>query len=425
MQICSKNYWTVFIELLDVSPNAPVLFDFMGTTHVMNEHSITITRRGDERLEQGLPWIYRSDLKTTPKKLPIGTIVRVIDGRGWFKGRAFYSNESQIALRLLTREDTPCDRAFFMARLRAALALRQRLFPNEMVYRLIHGEADLLPGIIIDRYGDVLVIQLLTQGADALRGMIVELLRGLFPEVRTIIERSDAKVRLFEGLEPIKCVLFGEAPGPIEFWEGALVQRIDPLEGQKTGGFLDQRENHLRAALYASGVGLDCFSYTGGFALQLAKHGCSQVTAVEGSESASALLREGAARNGLGNISVETTNVFDFLKAQSMTSTRYDTIVLDPPSFAKNKGSIESALRGYKEINLRAMQLLRPGGHLISASCSFHIDEQRFEAMLHDAACDAKRSVQIIERRGASRDHPVLLGVRETHYLKCFFLRVL
>ncbi|MDR0966520.1 MAG: class I SAM-dependent rRNA methyltransferase [Myxococcales bacterium] len=391
----------------------------------MTEHSIAITRRGDERVEQGLPWIYRADLKSVPKGLTEGAIVRVVDGRGWFKGRAFYSSQSQIALRLLTREDVACDRAFFADRLRAALALRERLFPGETTYRLVHGDADLLSGIVIDRYGDVLCIQLLTQAADALRELFVSLLRELFPGTRAIIERSDAKVRLLEGLEPIKRVLFGEAPGPIELREGDVTQRIDPMEGQKTGGFLDQRENHLLAARFASGLGLDCFSYTGGFALQLAKHGCTRVTAVECSESASALLMESAARNGLSNVEVTTANVFDFLKAQSMTSTRYDTIVLDPPSFAKNKGAIEGALRGYKEINLRAMQLLKPGGHLISASCSFHVDEAGFEQMLHAAACDAKRSVQIVERRGASRDHPVLLGVRETRYLKCFFLRVL
>lgn len=391
----------------------------------MNEQSIAITRRGAERIEQGLPWIYRSDLREVPPAIPEGAIVRVVDGRGWFKGRAFYSTKSQIALRLLTREDVPCHRDFFAARLDAALALRQRLFPGEAVYRLVHGDADLLSGVVIDRYGDVLVVQLLTQGAEALRDLIVELLRARFPSVRAIVERSDAKVRLLEGLPPVKRLLFGKAPGAIAFHEGEVIQRIDPLEGQKTGGFLDQRENHLLAARYARGDGLDCFSYTGGFALQLARHGCARVTAVEISESASALLKQGAALNGLDNVAVKTANVFDFLKAESMSSARYDTVVLDPPSFAKNKSSLDSALRGYKEINLRALQLIRPGGHLISASCSFHVDEQRFEEMLHAAACDARRSVQIVERRGASRDHPVLLGVRETRYLKCFFLRVL
>ncbi len=391
----------------------------------MNEQSIAITRRGAERIEQGLPWIYRSDLKAVPPAVPEGAIVRVVDGRGWFKGRAFYSTKSQIALRLLTREDIPCDRAFFDARLGAALALREQLFPGETTYRLVHGDADLLSGIVVDRYGDVIAVQLLTQGADALRATLVELLRARFPSVRAIVERSDAKVRLLEGLPPLKQLLFGEAPGPIDLIEGDVIQQIDPLEGQKTGGFLDQRENHLLAARYARGAGLDCFSYTGGFALQLAKHGCTQVKAVEISAAASASILRSAAQNGLDNVSVETANAFDFLKAESMTSARYDTVVLDPPSFAKNKAALDSALRGYKEINLRAMQLVRPGGHLISASCSFHVDEQRFEEMLHAAARDAGRAVQIVERRGAGRDHPVLLGVRETRYLKCFFLRVL
>ncbi len=391
----------------------------------MNEQSIAITRRGVERIEQGFTWIYRSDLLAVPPEVPEGAIVRVVDGRGWFKGRAFYSTESQIALRLLTREDIPCDRDFFARRLDAAIALRTRAFPGETVYRLVHADADLLSGVIIDRYGDVLVVQLLTQGADALRDLLVELLRERFPEARAIVERSDAKVRHLEGLQPLKRVLFGQAPGAIEFREGEVIQRIDPMEGQKTGGFLDQRENHLLARRYASGEGLDCFAYTGGFAFQLARHGCSHVTAVEISESASALIKAGAELNGLGNITVETANAFDFLRAQSLTHARYDTIVLDPPAFAKGKASLDSALRGYKEINLRALQLIRPGGHLISASCSFHVDEQRFEEMLRSAACDARRSIQIVERRGAGRDHPVLLGMRETRYLKCFFLRVL
>ena len=391
----------------------------------MSESTIVISRRGSDRIDQGLSWVYRSDVKSPPSAAPEGAIVRVTDQRGWFKGRAFWSTQSQIALRMLTQEDVLCGRQFFLERMRAAKALRERLFPGVSVYRLIHGDADLMSGIVIDRYDSVLVVQLLTQGAEALRSMVVSILRELFPEADAIVERSDARVRQLEGLPPVKGVLFGQAPEAVEFMEGDIRLSIDPMDGQKTGGFLDQRENHLLAARYAFGEGLDCFSYTGGFALQLAKHGCGRVTAVEISEAASRLIRQGAERNGLSNVSVETANVFDFLKAQTQTDRRYDTIVLDPPSFAKNKASIDSALRGYKEINLRAMQLIRPGGFLISASCSFHVDEAAFEEMLRSAAADAKRSIQIVEKRGAGRDHPVLLGMRETRYLKCFFLRVL
>lgn len=391
----------------------------------MNESTITVLRKGSDRIDAGLPWIYRSDVKSPASAAPEGAIVRVVDQRGWFKGRAFWSTKSQIALRMLTRDDVLCDRGFFRKRLLAARALREMAFPGDTVYRLVHGDADLLSGVVIDRYGSVLVMQLLTQGADALRDTLVDVLREIFPDVTAIVERSDAKVRGLEGLPQVKGVLFGQAPGPIDIREGDVVQRIDPMDGQKTGGFLDQRENHILAASYASGVGLDCFSYTGGFAFQLAKHGCSHVTAVEISESASELIRQGAQRNGLSNVSVATANVFDFLKAETEEGHHYDTVVLDPPSFAKNKASIDSALRGYKEINLRAMQLVKPGGILVSASCSFHVDEYTFEEMLCAAAADARRSIQIIEKRGAGRDHPVQLGVRETRYLKCFFLRVM
>ena len=241
---------------------------------------------------------------------------------------------------------------------------------------------------------------------------------------RAIVNRSDVGVRALEGLPQEKGVLYGSLPGPISYDEGMVRVRADLLEGQKTGAFLDQKENHVVASQYAFGEALDCFSYVGGFALQLATRAKS-VTAVEISESAAAQLRENAAANKLPNVEVVVANAFDFLRDAVDEGRRFDTIVLDPPSFAKNKDSIEGALRGYKEINLRAMQLLRPGGYLISASCTYHIDEQGFEDMLASAAADAKRRVQIIEKRGAGKDHPVLLNLRETRYLKCFVLRVL
>ncbi|MFN7134518.1 MAG: class I SAM-dependent rRNA methyltransferase, partial [Myxococcales bacterium] len=364
---------------------------------------------------------YETDVLKTPKGLAGGELVRVVDQKSWFQGYAFYSSESKITLRLLTRDDEPCDRDFFLRRFAEAKRLREAIFPGVDVWRAVHGEADLLPGTVVDRYGDCLVVQLLTQGAEARKGMFVEILRELY-RPKAILERSDARVRLLEGLEQRKGLLYGQDPGDIEYREGDVRLRTNLLGGQKTGAFLDQRENHVAAGLFARGRGLDCFSYAGGFALQLAKK-CEQVTAVEISEEAGQLIRGNAELNGVANVDVVVQNAFDFLKAAVDREEKYDIIVLDPPAFAKNKGAIEAAERGYKEINLRALQLLSKGGVLVTASCSFHIDDDHFEEILWSAAVDARRSVQIVERRGAGRDHPVLMGARETRYLKCFVLR--
>jgi 23S rRNA (cytosine1962-C5)-methyltransferase len=383
---------------------------------------VQLVRRGVERWQGGHPWIYRADLNGDPG-LPGGEVVRVTDGRGWFIGKAFYSKHSKIALRWLSYEDISVDADFFRQRLAAADALRRKALPGESTYRLVHGEADQLPGLVVDRYGDYLSVQFLVPAMEARKELIADLLTELF-KPRGIVNRSDVGVRALEGLQPEKGMLRGELPGPVSFDEGLVRMRADLLEGQKTGAFLDQRENHVVASQYAMGEALDCFSYVGGFALQLATR-AQRVTAVEISEAASAQLRDNAAANRLTNLDVVIANAFDFLRDAVDEGRRFDTIVLDPPSFAKNKDAVAAALRGYKEINLRAMQLLRPGGYLISASCTYHVDEQAFEDMLASAATDARRRVQIIERRGAGKDHPVLLNLRETRYLKCFVLRVL
>jgi 23S rRNA (cytosine1962-C5)-methyltransferase len=383
---------------------------------------VTLTRRGADRWKAGHPWIYRADLAAEPD-LAGGEVVRVVDGRGWFLGQAFYSSRSKICLRWLSWDDGPIDEAWFRARIAAADALRQRALPQERTYRAIHGEADLLPGLVVDRYGDYLSAQFLVQATEQRKELLADLLMAHFG-ARGLVNRSDVGVRALEGLELQKGVMRGEVPPSISYPEGLVVVHADLLGGQKTGAFLDQRENHLAAARYAAGEALDCFSYVGGFALQLATR-AAKVTAVEISEQASAQLRANAAANRLDNVEVVTANAFDFLRDSLDEGRQFDTVVLDPPSFAKNKAAVEGALRGYKEINLRALQLLRPGGHLITASCTYHIDEARFEEMLTSAANDARRRVQIIERRGAGRDHPVLLQLRETRYLKCFVLRAL
>jgi 23S rRNA (cytosine1962-C5)-methyltransferase len=323
----------------------------------------------------------------------------------------------------MTDEDVPVDADLFARRIAQADALRHQAFPKSDTYRVVHGESDLLPGLVVDRYGDFLSVQLLVQATEKRKEMIADLLQAHF-KPRGIVNRSDVNVRRLEGLEPVKGMLRGEAPGPVPYRVGAVTYRLDLLAGQKTGTFLDQRENQLVAATYAQGEALDCFSYVGGFALQLASR-VGKVTAVEISDAAVAQLEENAKANGLTNVEVVTANAFDFLRDAIDEGRQFDTVVLDPPSFAKNKASVEAAIRGYKEINLRALQLLRPGGHLITASCTYHVDEEAFEAMLESAARDAQRRIQIVEKRGAARDHPMLLQLRETGYLKCFVLRAI
>jgi 23S rRNA (cytosine1962-C5)-methyltransferase len=382
---------------------------------------VAIGPRGVERWKAGHPWIYRADLLSEPT-LPDGEAVRVVDGRGWFLGKAFYSSRSKISLRWLSFEDVVIDAAFFAARIAQADAFRRTIFPDETTYRVVHGEADLLPGLVVDRYGDQLSAQFLVQATEARKDLLADLLVQHF-RPRGLMDRSDVSVRTLEGLEPRKEVLRGEVPERVEFASGLVRVSADLRAGQKTGAFLDQRENHLLSAQYARGKALDCFSYLGGFALQLATR-AEHVTAVEISEPASATLRDNVRANRFENVEVVTANAFDFLRDAVDEGRRFDTIVLDPPSFAKNKGAVEAALRGYKEINLRALQLLAPGGVLMTASCTYHVDEEAFETMLASAASDAKRRVQIVERRGASRDHPVLTALRETRYLKFYVLRV-
>ena len=390
-----------------------------------DEPTVVLARRAVERLDQGHVWIYRSDI-AAPETLAGGEVVRLADERGWFVGKAFYGAQSQIAVRLLTREDEAIDSAFFVRRLAQAKALRDAAAPDpdrRRAGRLVHGEADLLPGLIVDRYADCLSIQTLIEATDARRELFADLLQELV-KPRAIVERNDVRVRAHEALPQRKGMLRGDPPGPIEFLEGEVRLVADLLEGQKTGAFLDQAENRVEAGRYARGRALDCFTYGGAFALQLARR-ADHVTAVDISEQAAAQGREAAARNQAKNVEFKVANAFDLLRDESERGERYETIVLDPPAFAKAKTSIDPALRGYKEINLRAFHLLGPGGVLVTCSCSFHIDEAQFEKIVLSAAADAKRNVQVVERRGASNDHPSLLGVPETRYLKCLILRVL
>jgi 23S rRNA (cytosine1962-C5)-methyltransferase len=349
-----------------------------------------------------------------------GDIVEVRSERGRPLGLAFFSSTSQITLRMLG-EGPRDERALFSERLKAALAYRESLAPDGTAYRLVSAEADGLPALIVDRYADYLVVQTLCQSVDRRIDLITDILsESLRP--RGILARNDAKIRRLEDLPEVVEVRLGEVPDVIEVREGPIRHHVDVRHGQKTGLFLDQRENHLAAGKYARGRALDAFAYNGGFALQMAPQ-CESVLAIDGSELAITAVAANAKLNGIGNVEPRLANVFDELRELEIAKDRFDTIVLDPPAFAKNKATLAKALGGYKEINLRALKLLRPGGILITCSCSYHMDEMLFQDMLLHAAIDAHASVTLIEKRLQARDHPVLLGVPETSYLKCFVVR--
>jgi len=386
--------------------------------------TVVISARGVERLHGGHPWIYRADVADV--RALAGDIVVVRNPRGQMLGRAFYSDRSQIALRVLSygsaNADAATDEALIRRRIEAAIAFRDSLAIDATAYRLIHGEADLLPSLVVDRYGDYLVVQTLSQGMDRLLPAVVSMLQELL-QPRGILARNDPKARVLDGLEQRVEVLAGDVPEVVTVTELGLQYDVDLRRGQKTGLFLDQRENRAAAALYAHGRLLDCFTYHGGFALALGRQ-CRETIAFDVSEEAVARVRENAARNGVA-VDARAGNVFDELRGLDRLGERFDTIVLDPPAFAKNKASVTNARAGYKEINLRALKLLNPGGVLVTCSCSYNVNEAAFGEIVYEASVDAHAKVTVVEKRMQGRDHPVLLGVPETYYLKCLILRKL
>ncbi|HZH31163.1 MAG TPA: class I SAM-dependent rRNA methyltransferase [Pyrinomonadaceae bacterium] len=387
----------------------------------MKTTTITISRKGAERARAGHLWIYRSDLLDASDAAPPGAAVHVRDERGRFVGSALYSDRSQIALRLLTWRETTIDRDWWRARLREAIARRAGLEREADAFRLVYAEGDALPSLIIDRYADVIVLQTLSQGTDAVKTTLVELLCELIAP-RAVVERNDVRVRALEGLPLTAGVLYGDAPGEMEVVQHGTRFRIAPLGGQKTGAFLDQRENHLAARRLARGRALDCFTFNGAFALHMAQ-ACESVLGLDISAEAVAASRRNAELNNLSNVEFREANVFDALREMQDAGERFDTIVLDPPAFAKNRASVRAAARGYKEINLRALKLLNPNGVLITCTCSYHMTEPQFHEVIAEASADARRRLQIVEKRIQSSDHPVLVGVPETLYLKCVIAR--
>jgi len=384
--------------------------------------TIKISPRGATRLKSGHVWVYRSDVVSAEGVAP-GALVSISDHRGKNLGTALYSTSSQIAIRMISHEPVPDLPALLRQRIAEAIAYRGQVVRDTDAYRVIFSEADFLPGLIVDRYNDILSLQILTQAMDAnlLRETVISDLSQRFCP-SAVVERVDPRVRELETLPTRPSGLLQGAKGSTIFTMNGVQFHYDVLEGQKTGAFLDQRENYAAAAQYAHGEALDVFCYQGGFALHLAPK-CSHVTGVDSSRPALEVADQNAALNAklLNGKEIEwiEANAFDLLKDYSASSRRYDTIILDPPAFAKTKRDLDAALRGYKELNLRGLKMLRPGGILVTCSCSYHVSQQDFLEMLASAALDAHRTLRLVEVRGQAKDHPVLLNIPETAYLKC------
>ena len=378
---------------------------------------VKISRRGAKRLQDGHVWVYRSDIVSADGIAP-GAAVSITDERGKFLGTALYSSSSQIAIRMISSHAVDDLTRLLRDRIQGAIAYRERVVQHTDAYRVIFSEADFLPGLIVDRYNDLLSIQALTQAIDTepVRSVIVaELSERLKPA--SIIERVDPRIRELEQLPARPSGLIrGEKTGTVFTMNGVRFH-YEGLEGQKTGSFLDQRENYAAAAGFAHGEALDVFCYQGGFALHLARS-CSKVSGVDSSRPALEVADRNASLNGREIEWVEA-NAFDLLRDYADAGRRYDTIVLDPPAFAKSKSNLETALRGYKELNLRALKMLRPGGILISCCCSYHVSPAQYLEVVGESARDVHRNLRIVENRGQSKDHPILLNVPETEYLKC------
>lgn len=380
---------------------------------------VRVSRKGADRFHNGHPWIFRSDV-VSAEAATAGDTVRVLDQRGKLLGQAHYSAASQIALRMLTSGNEAFD---IGERIAAAQRYREQVVGDSTAYRLVHAEADFLPGLIIDRYGDCFAVQALDQSMDRALPEIASALAAQF-QPRAIVARNDAAVRTLEELPREIRILAGALDQPVQVGMNGLRLEADLLHGQKTGVFLDQRENYPAAAHYAGGRALDCFTCTGGFALHLARS-CESVEAIDSSATALATAKNNASANGIENITFREADAFEVLSGYASARRQFDAIILDPPAFAKSRKQLDGAARGYKDINLRAMRLLSSGGILVTNSCSHHMSEAMLLEIVAEASLDAGRQVRVLERRTQSQDHPILLTVPETHYLKCVILQVL
>jgi 23S rRNA (cytosine1962-C5)-methyltransferase len=383
--------------------------------------TVRVNRKAAGRVASGHPWIFSSDVIDRGDAVR-GDAVLVVDPSGKTLGTAHYSESSQICLRLLADRMEAIDRAFFLRRLTEADGFRKRIVMGTDSYRLVHGEGDQLPGLVIDRYCDYFTLQTLDQGMDRAKSDIVSCIQELFAP-KGIVERNDVPVRKRELLPLIAGVLSGDVPAAVPVKMNGLELHADLLHGQKTGIFLDQRENYVAAARYAHGRALDCFTSTGGFALHMAAK-CEAVEAVDSSEASLKTAAQNREGNSIENIEFREADVFDLLASYASARRRFDTVVLDPPAFAKSRGNLDGAIRGYKEINRRALQLLGSGGVLVTCSCSHHLTESALLEIVASASLDTNRKLRVLERRTQSQDHPILLTVPETLYLKCLILEV-
>ena len=383
---------------------------------------VLVSRKGANRIASGHPWVFASDVTERSGAEP-GSAVQVLDSNRRKLGIAHYSSTSQICLRMLSRQVEPVDAGFFERRLAAAVEYRKSVVADSEAYRLVHAEGDLLPGLIVDRYGDYLSVQTLDQGMDRAKdGIVAGLVNLLNP--KGIVLRNDAAVRRKENLPLEVTIPHGEVPAAVAVRMNGLQLHADLLHGQKTGIFLDQRENYLAAAKYAKGTALDCFTSSGGFALHVAAR-CESVEAVDSSAEALRIAAQNAAANGIKNVEFREANAFDLLSGYASARRQFSMVILDPPAFAKSRESLEGAARGYKDINLRALRLLGPGGILVTCSCSHHMSEAELLEIVAAASLDAGRTIRVLERRTQSQDHPILLTVPETLYLKVLVLQVL
>ncbi len=380
---------------------------------------MTVSQKGGSRARAGHPWIFRGDVAAAPAGLASGAEVRLADARGNFIARGFWAEKSPIALRVLSRNDSDLDDEFLRTRMRRALERRRAMMPGADAFRVLHGEADLLPGYFADFYNGVLAVQHLAEWADVRRAALAKMLVDL-TGARSVMARDDGSSRDFEGLPRRTEPLFG-TDFKAQYHEGAVALEVDLAADHKTGGYLDQVENHLRAGELAHGEALDAFCYHGGFALQLARK-ATHVIAVDQDAAAVQRVLQNAKSNGLQNIESRSGNAVEALRNFDSEGRKFGTIVLDPPAFAKRKDGLEGALRAYREINYRAVRLLEPGGLLITCSCSGRVTPELFGEVIAWASQEAKRPLQLLERRGAGRDHPPLVGVPETEYLKAWFL---
>ena len=383
-----------------------------------------LKRTRDSRVRSGHPWIFRSDIERVEGAFTPGDVAEVRSANGTFLGRAFYNPNSQISLRMLTQHDESIDGDFFLKRVQEAWAYRKLLCDTQSC-RAVYAESDFLPALIVDKFSGVLVMQCLCLGMEKWKHTLTDILVQVI-QPQGIYERDDVPVRRLEGMEQVTGLLYGQVPDRVEMRENGILFSVDVREGQKTGFFLDQKENRAAIAPFCPGARvLDCFCHNGSFSLHAAKYGAQSVLGVDISQEALDVAQGNAQANGFGQVRFEAHNCFDHLRALTAAKEQFDLVILDPPAFTKTRSAVESALRGYKEINLRGLRLVKPGGFLVTCSCSQHVHSDMFIDMFNQAARDARRKVRMVEFRTQGHDHPILPAAPETQYLKCIIAQVL